>query len=121
MRLNHDHHYWHLDSPSQDSDGVPTQRLAGHMLQQESLFSEQKQTFQQQKRSSKNVFLCSEYPALKTTMAKIDYLYMLPTNKLVDLVYARLVVGEILKDSEGCLDWSVGHQLHLDLVDVPLD
>ena len=54
-------------------------------------------------------------------MAKIDYLYMLPTNKLVDLVYARLVVGEILKDSEGCLDWSVGHQLHLDLVDVPLD
>ena len=94
------------------------------MLQQESLFSEQKQTFKK-KRSSKSVFLCSEYPAakndLKTTMTKIDFLHMHPTNKLVDLVYARLVVGEILKDSEGCLDWSVGHQLHLDLVDVPLD
>jgi len=37
------------------------------------------------------------------------------------LVDARLVIGEILKDSEGCLDWSVVHQLQLDLVHVPLD
>ena len=38
-----------------------------------------------------------------------------------DLVNARFVVGEVLKDGEGCLDESIGHQLHLDLVHIPLD
>merc|ERR1719422_2618277 len=37
------------------------------------------------------------------------------------LVNARFVVGEVLKDGEGGLDRSVGDQLHLDLVHVPLD
>ena len=38
-----------------------------------------------------------------------------------DLVNARFVVGEVLKDSEGRLDGSVGDQLHLDLVHVALN
>ena len=46
-----------------------------------------------------------------------------PAKRLPDhvLVDAGLVVGEILEDSEGRLDRSVGHQLHLDLVHISPD
>ena len=54
--------------------------------------------------SSKNVIFRSEYRAAKK-----------------NLVDAGLVVGEVLKDGEGGLDRSVGHQLQLDLSHVASD
>merc|ERR1719153_1971995 len=57
-----------LHTPAQESDSMPTKRLARHML-----------------------------------------------------INPRLVVGEVFIHSESRLSWTIGHQLHLDLLDVPLN
>lgn len=37
------------------------------------------------------------------------------------LIHSRLVVGEVLEHGEGSLSRSIGHQLHLDSLDIPPD
>jgi len=41
-----------------------------------------------------------------------------PSHMLID---SRLVVDKVFIDSEGSLSWTIGHQLHLYLLDVILD